>query len=174
MTQSSPEKSAPTRRSWLLMASLALNLLVVGAIAGTLISGRHRHFGGFGGYGRDGGMGGELGLMGFVRSLPAERQRALREAADLQRGMMRPLRQAVRAARAEANTALSAEPFYAARLQAALSALADAEAKARSAATTVLVKAVNQMTPAERSAFTSWRKTHERNPRPDPTPADRP
>jgi uncharacterized membrane protein len=170
MSEPSPEKSAPTRRSWLLMASLALNLLVVGAVAGTLISGRHRHFPGPGG----GGLGGEMNLMVFVRSLPAERQRALRDAADLQRGMMRPLRQAVRTARADVNTALSAEPFDAPRLQAALSTLADAEAKARSAATTVLVKAVSQMTPAERTAYTSWRKSHDRSLRPDPAPADKP
>lgn len=174
MTQTISEKIVPARRSWLLIASLALNLLVVGAIAGALVSGRHRHFGGPGGHWRDGGMAGELGLMGFVRSLPTERQRALREAADIQRGMLRPLRQAVRAARDETIAALNANPFDAQRLDTALAALATAETQIRTTATAALVKAVSQMTPAERLAFTNWRKSHDRSPRADPEPTNKP
>ena len=171
---SNQEPSRPPARRWppLLMASLALNLLILGTVAGTVFA--HRAgVSGFGGPDLNVGrmVAGEQGLRGFVRTLPKERRLIFRAAAEQTRQTLKPLRQTARKARDDAGVALRAEPFDAARFEQAMGDLITAEATARRAGVSILAGAVAQMTPAEREQFQAWRKKHERNG-PPPPPMD--
>jgi uncharacterized membrane protein len=182
-----PSTASPVRRKWspLLMASLALNLLIVGTIAGAVFA----HRGGMGGGGGPPELNigrmvaGEQGLRGFVRTLPKERRAIFRASGEQARQALKPLRLTVRKARDDATLALKSEPFDAARYEKAMGDLIAAEGSARRAGVAILASAIGQMTPAEREQFQSWRRKHERGgppPRPadssdmDPTPSTQP
>lgn len=160
------------RRSWLLIASLALNLLILGMVGGAVFA-RHRMGGP-----RDplniGRLMGDPGLRGFIRSLPKDREAALRAASEPARKNLRPLREAAQQARAAATMALKAEPFDAAQMELAMAGLIAAETAVRQAGVAVLVNAVSSMTPAERAQFQAWRARHEFMPPPPPNPKDQP
>jgi uncharacterized membrane protein len=163
-----PDGSAPPwRLSRLLMASLAVNFLVVGALGGTwLVS--HRH-----GRGGRGGAGPEVGLMSFVRTLPADRQLVLRSATEQFRPAMRPLRQAARAARIDVESAIAADPFDKEKLKAAVTKLAEVEADTKRVSIPVWIRALEQMTVAERQRFAIFRKPSDRFPPGTPVPLDK-
>ena len=155
--------SAPMKYQWLLIGSLALNLLVVGAVAGMFF--RHRGGGGPNGppelnIGRL--VNSDQGLRGFVRTLPQERRQALRAVVEDARQTLKPLRQTVRAARADASATLKAEPFDPAKFQTSMEAVIIDEGAARRASVAIMVDAVKQMTPQERVSFQAWRKKFER------------
>lgn len=168
-----PDPPRPLTRKWspLLMASLALNLLILGTVAGTVFAHRAGH--GFGppdlNIGRM--VAGEQGLRGFVRTLPKERRVIFRAAAEQTRQTLQPLRSTVRKAREDATLALKSEPFDSARFEKAMGDLINAESNARRAGVAILAGAVAQMTPAERDQFQAWRRRHERGG-PPPPPAD--
>lgn len=154
------------RRPWLLITSLALNLLVVGMVGGAVLA-RHRFPGP-----HEFNMGrlmGDPGLRGFVQSLPRERRAVMRAAGEQYRQKMKPLRDAAQLARQDVTAALKAEPFEAAKLERALSGLDATEAALRQSSASILVAAVSLMTPAERAQFLEWRTRHER-----PGPPNRP
>jgi uncharacterized membrane protein len=164
MMSLTPPPSTPSPRlSRLLIASLAINLLVAGAVAGTWLS-THRHP--RGGHGPNGGAGGEAGLMGFLRTLPPERQTVVRSAADDVRPALRPIRQAAKAARLDVEAAITADPFNAATFKAAVLRLTEVESEARRAGVGMLIKSLEQMTPLERQKFAAWRRGHDRQPPP--------
>ncbi len=133
-----------------LLCSLALNLLLAGAAAGTMWSWKRNHaMGGGGGRGAA-----ELALQGFIRSLPKDRAKELRQVVrQTGRPNMMPLISSVRQARRSAADALAAETFDKAKLTAAFSGIDAAEAATKSAARTVIVAAAEKMTPAERQAL---------------------
>ena len=171
-SQQSPP-APPRRRSPLLIASLALNLRILGTIGGTVLA--HRVAGG--------GLhdelnvgrmvGTEQGLRGFVRTLPKERRAVFRADAEVFRQNVRPLRQAARQTRTEAALALRAEPFDAARFEKAMGEMIAAEGMARKAAVSVLAQAVAKMTADERAGFLAWRRKFERaGPPPPPNAHD--
>ena len=172
---SSPGPAGAPGRRWspLLLASLALNLLILGTVAGTVLA--HRGSGGAG-FGNGGGpdlnigrmVAGEQGLRGFVRTLPKERRLIFRAAAEQTRQTLQPLRLTVRKAREDATLALKSEPFESARFEKARGDLIDAESNARRAGVAILAGAVAQMTAAERDQFQAWRRRHERGGPPPP------
>lgn len=97
------------RWMWIvLVISVALNLLVLGAATAAFV---HFHWGhdGSGGPGGPGGPRGELER--FIAELPAERQKKLRAIFDERRSRVRPLRRELRRARRRARDAFIAEPF---------------------------------------------------------------
>ena len=145
MTAQAPSSNSSGTRKWskLLIASLALNLLVVGAIAGSVVAGRHR------GALFQGPMRNMDGLMGFARTLPKERRLALRSTVEGDLKNMKVLRQSVFVARETATTALTAEPFDGENLKTAVTRLLDVEAAARRAGAGIMLTAVSQMTPQE-------------------------
>jgi uncharacterized membrane protein len=148
-----PAPPTPPKYSKLLIASLALNLLIIGLIGGGMIShrlGRHHDL-----------NLGEPGLRGFMHSLPADRREALRATGEQARLAWKSLRQAVRQARAEVDAAMIAVPFDAARVEKSLNDLIAAEASARRAGSSVLIGAISQMTPEERARFQKWRRKHD-------------
>ena len=167
----SSETSIPpsvSKRSKLFIASLSLNLLVVGLFAGTFLA-RHR-------WGRppDFGIGkiiGESGLRGFLRTLPKERREALRSGSDAHQ-LFKPLRQAVQQARQDVVSAMNAIPLEPTRVEKSMNDLIAAEATARRASAAILVEGIIHMTSQERTQFQDWRKKHEYAPPPSSSEAE--
>ena len=142
---------------WMLVAlfvSLALNLLVVGSLAGAVW--RHR--------GPPPMTSAVIpNLLGYASTLPAERHRHLWQLTRDERSHIRPFRREVRAAREETVKALIAEPFDRAKFLAAQARQAEAENRARAAVHDLYVKIADGLTPEERQAFARWRD-HRRAP----------
>jgi uncharacterized membrane protein len=130
-----------------LMASLALNVLVIGAVAGTLCFKRP----GPGGPGSKGS-----GLLGFSHTLPRERSDMIRQKFADSAPNMEALRKGIRDARAGVRTTLTAEPFDQAKLTAALDGVVQAEANEHRAKVTVFGETVGQLTPEERKQLHDW------------------
>lgn len=153
--------AAPPKRSKLLIASLAANMLVIGLIGGAFAV-RHR-FGPPGEF-NIGRMLGDPGLRGFVRTLPKERHVILRNSAESVRLSLRPLRQAALQAKTTATLAINIEPFDATRVEKAMTDWIAAETDARRAGVAMLLQTMAKMTPDERSQFQTWRKQHDHMP----------
>ena len=134
---------------WLLVASLAFNLLVVGALATAAWKFRQGPM-------MPGPNAINAHLLGFVWTLPAERRQAIWSATGSEREAMRPFRTDVRNARLEARAAMTAMPFDLGRFSEAQRRLLDAENKARTAAGTLFVAVAAKLTPEERAAFANW------------------
>ena len=173
-----PRRRAPRWMVALLVASLALNLLIVGAVAGSFWAFRH------GGFWAGGGFAGSL--LGYVSTLPAERRREIWGRVGEERRALRAHRQAVREARNEALRALGANPFDRERFRAAMRRVHEAETKARAEAEPLFTAIPALMTPAERQGFVRWRdqarmrrgppedREGDDEPRPPQTPASTP
>lgn len=164
-TSNSPARDPARIGAWLkgvLLASLMLNLVIVGAIAGRTIF--HRPWGGHGAHDR-------LGIMEFARGLPSDRQQVVRDFVRAERPRMRPLRQEARAARRELGQALAAEQLDRTGVDALAEKVAGAELKVRLEALRVLVDLAGKLTPAERAAYARWLERHDqrRNRRHDGT-----
>lgn len=172
MSTTDLKSGTPSTRSWLLIGSLALNLLVIGSIAGVALArgwhgGPRRMFGPHDQLNL-GHIIGDQGLRGFVRSLPAERRNALRAATEQGRQTIKPLRTAADQSRSEVQAAMAAEPFDGGRLDKAMSDAFSAELAVKRAGVAILTTAMGQMTASERSQFQLWRKAHRNDPPPPP------
>ncbi|MBM2577065.1 periplasmic heavy metal sensor [Jannaschia sp. Os4] len=124
---------------WALAASLAVNLLVAGAVVGAMAMGGGDRARGFGGPP-------ELAL---ARALPKEERARLREAlrdAAVRRGDRTRTRDAVVAA-------LRAEPFDAAALELALVEAVERQRAPRAEAAAAIAAAVGRLAPEERAAL---------------------
>jgi uncharacterized membrane protein len=129
---------------WLLLASLAFNVLVLGAMGGRAYhAARHGPVAGHGG----------ASLISFAMRLPAERRQLVWSAVREERAELRPLREKVREARAGIRDALLAEPFDAQRFTDAQARLLEAEVRMRTAAQRMLTRIASQLTRDERAAF---------------------
>lgn len=151
--------SAPGRRMprWVLVAlvtSLALNLLIVGSVAGAVWRFRKPPV-----------WAGAVtpNLLGYASTLPPQRRKELWDATAEERRRVRPYRREVRAARDETVKALVAEPFERQRFLAAQVRQAEVEGSAREAVRNLYVKIAEKLTPEERRAFPRWRE-HRRPP----------
>jgi uncharacterized membrane protein len=139
-----------------LMLSLAFNLLVIGALAGTA---GWRKFG----HGHGSPRGEDFGLMGFSRSLPSDRGDALRKSLKQERANLRPLKRDIEAAREAAAEVLGAEPYNKDALRSAIEKIAEAEGKLKSSGQAIFLNSVEQMTPGERRALSEmWKKKRGR------------
>jgi uncharacterized membrane protein len=138
------------RLKYALIASLAVNLLVVGAVAGMMFGfAKHRpHFGH--------GRGEDFGLMGLTRHLPEERRKEIRKDLRADRERLRPLVDEIRAARREAADKLVAEPFDKAALEAAILAAGEKERALRQTAVTSFVGHAERLTASERKMLSEW------------------
>lgn len=148
--EEAPRKSS--WQKWLLIASLALNLLIIGGAAGAFWSHRHggRHFGHW--------QGREHGLMGFVRELAPERQGDLRTALEAEREKIKPIRAAVKDGWTETNNVLGTEPFDKEKLNAAMTRMIEAETRIRTAISGALVETAAKLSPDERQKLKAWRE----------------
>jgi uncharacterized membrane protein len=134
-----------------LIGSLALNLIVIGAI-GSVLWRSHSE------------ATGQLGrrvvpnVVGYAVTLPPERVSELERLTKDEWQKVRPLRRALLAARAEARTALIAEPFDRERYLAAQARLVAADQASRAAAFKLHTAISINLTPEERRGFLRWRE----------------
>jgi uncharacterized membrane protein len=128
---------------WLLVASLAVNVLIVGVVLGAMFRGGQR--------------GAPQNIVGYVMSLPNERRQDLMKRSAAVRAEVKALRQQVRAAARERNAAIIAEPFDRARYVAAQTKQIEAEAKVRMIMRDVVAETAAGMTLDERRGFMRWR-----------------
>ena len=154
MTDAGTPGPERTRRAprWLLVAlvvSLALNLIVVGSVAGAVWRFRKPP---------QWASAVTPNLLGYASTLPAQRRKQLWDTTAEERRHIRPFRREVRAAREETIKALTAEPFEKQLFLAAQSRQAEAENRARQAVQDLYVKIAEGLTPEERRAFPRWRE----------------
>lgn len=149
--------AAPSRSRWLfggLIASLAVNLLLIGWFGSAMW--HHRKERAWGG-------GGEPGIMGFVRKLPEDRRPAVRARWKTAREMVKPLKADLDTAWTAANAALGADPFDKAAAKAAFDKSIAADAKLRSAIDDELIATSETLNADERKLLQEWRE--KRKPR---------
>lgn len=152
MTVAATGTERSTGRRWMaaaLFASLALNLVVVGATAGFL----WRHSGQGPGAHRW-----PPNLLNYTATLPAERQKELAARVAAQRANVRPLRRQLRAARDEVASVLAVQPFDKQRFEAVQAQLMVADQRAREAVYQLYAEIAANMTPEERRGFAEWRQ----------------
>src|SRR5262245_35971183 len=154
---SSQARVAPRAPRWLLLAlfaSLAVNLVILGSVAGAM----WRH------HGPPASAGVVIpNLLGYASTFPPERRKQIWELTRDERSRMRPFRRDVRAAREETIKALATEPFDRQQFLAAQKRQAEAENRARAAVQDLYVKIAEGLTAEERRAFAHWRE-HRRAP----------
>ena len=149
--------SAPARRQnprWLwggLLVSLALNLLLIGLIAG----GAWRRFR------VDDFSSGTAQAARFVHRLPSERREQIRSAVREQLDRLRELRRAARVVRDGATKALAAEPFDLAAYTAAQDRLVAADAEIRAQGAKILTATANLLSTEERRALAQRMSRYE-------------
>ena len=154
MTSLEQSGSDPTRPKltrwikWLLIASLAANLLVVGAVASAVWRGRSAHL--F-------QMSGGANLAGYVGSLPHDRRRDLMARGQGSRQDLVAMRGEVRVARRDMYNTLAAEPFDKQRYIDAQARLLELEVRQRTAMRPWLAEMAAGMSTDERRAFLKWR-----------------
>lgn len=155
-----PMRPAPGRAPrwllWLLFVSLALNLLIIGLVAGSAWRFRHggpphhSHWA-------------PPNLIGYSMTLERSRHKALREVTSPMRHALKPLRREIHAARNEVTAAITAEPFNQTRFDAAQARLVELENRARQQTLALYAEIAKSLTPEERRAYQAWRE--HRRPR---------
>lgn len=153
------EKAIASAPRWLwivLVSSVALNLLVLGAMASAWLRPVEEGWPTRGGLSRN--------IVSFVRSLPPERQQALREPIENAREKLRPLRRAVYRQRLLVSRLVVADPFDKAQFDAETSKLMQAETELRNAAQLPLSGVLATLTAEERKQLAAWDR-HRRSER---------
>lgn len=172
MTEPSPASASRSAGSFwsrrsgvVLLISLALNLVVIGAIAGTAFV--HSRGGGVG-MGRyadldagPGGFGGPRAMGGFLKTLPAARRDELRLAFFAERPRLWPLRRQLQQVRSELAGHIEAERLDRPAVEGAMQRLLVAEGELRRAQLTLIGEMIAKLTPEERRAFVAWRRSME-------------
>jgi hypothetical protein len=146
----------PRTPRWLmpvLVGSLALNLIVIGAAGSLLWRGQLQAPEAL-------SLGRRVvaNIVGYAATLPAERIAELEERTKHQRQKAWPLRRALLSAREDVNKALVAEPFDRARFLAAWAALVKADELSRQASFELQNAIALHLTPKERRGFLNWRE----------------
>ena len=153
MTIETPDVIAGSgRRRWALIASLAVNFLLIGLVLAGVWRVRHHGLP---------GSGNDLSLVGFVHQLPSDRQSGIREQLMAERNNMRPLRQDARETWTAANAVLSEEPYDKDKLKAALAKSREATARFEEALSSILAETAAKLSPAERKSLQAWRERHK-------------
>jgi uncharacterized membrane protein len=149
-----PPQRAPRWLLLALLASLALNLVVVGLVAGAVWRFSTAPIW---------ANAVAPNLLGYASVLPPQRRKQLLEETAEQRRQLRPFRREVRIARDEAIKALLAEPYDRQQFLAAQAHQAEAEKRARGAVQELFARIADVLTPEERRGFARWRE-HRRPP----------
>lgn len=137
-----PDPRRPRRwRSWLLVASLGLNLAVLGVVAGAILRGPP-----------DRAMTGPA-LSHYARALPDPFRDELRRALRESRADWAPTRDALRDQRQALAAALEADPYDPARVTDLLARELQLGAELGARGTALLAGQIAQMTAADRAAF---------------------
>ena len=150
-TTAAPLQNENWSRRWMpiaLVASMAINLLVVGALASAYW--RFRHEPPFP------GSPGNVNLLGFTATLPSDRRQAIMQQTLEERRAMGPLRAEVRAARQVARTVLLAEPFDRDAYARAQSHVLETELTARKQVQALFLSIAGLLNTEERRSFARW------------------
>lgn len=157
----SPEQTLPARqprswRRWLLIGSLALNALFIGAAASA--------------FWRFGGPPHALqnvpgNLVAYVDTLPRAREQQLLPGGKQLRATIAPLRRDLREARREVIVAIGAEPFDKAAYERAQARLFEAETRLRNEQGQLLSNVFSNLTPDERRSYLRWHEHRRGHPR---------
>lgn len=152
-----PSASAPSRGwRWLLIGSLALNLLFIGGLGALWFKGPP-------GPGHWGSSQTAFGIMRFSRDLPPERRDAVRQHLKEARQGLKDLRAELRAARLKAAEVLASPSYTPEQLKAALETIASAENRMRDAGSAALLKSIEELTPEERQRLAeAWTRRLEK------------
>lgn len=152
-----PTASAPSSGwRWLLISSLALNLLFIGGLGALWFKGPP-------GPGHWGASQTAFGIMKFSRDLPPERRDAVRQHLKDARQGLKDLRAELRAARLKAAEVLASPSYAPEQLKAALEAIASAENRMRDAGSVALLKSIGELTPEERQSLAeAWTRRLEK------------
>lgn len=121
-----------------LIASVALNLLFLGAAAGRAWHWRHH------------GWGGPFGPERILSGLPADQRKAIEAILARSRGDLQSAADAMEAARKETGAALAAEPFDRTRLETALKKLVEAGLKQHQTRLPMILDIAAALGPRER------------------------
>jgi uncharacterized membrane protein len=140
---------SPRTLRWALIGSLAVNVLVIGAVVSAMCSAR------FGGPHHERGFKGPP-LLGFARTLPRERADVVRQKIADAQPNLETLRRAMRDARGEVRAAMTAEPFDQTKLDAALGGIVTSEANEARGKTALFGDVVRTLTPQERADLHKW------------------
>jgi uncharacterized membrane protein len=151
MTQQHPRKRR--WQTWLLIASLGLNLAVVGLVAGAFLKGPLRR------------PPAGIGLIQYTRALPAPYRSELHQKLRETRPDWRDTREALRGQRAALADALTAEPFDPAAITGVLGHEAELSDTLAERGTQMLVEQILRMSAAERADYAkALRHSHRRKP----------
>jgi uncharacterized membrane protein len=142
-----------------LVASLALNLVLLGATGGFVWRHRMEVLGG-------NPMRLAPNLLSYASTLPAERRKELWTQTEEDRRTIHPLRRDLHEARNEALEALTSDPFDHQRYRAAQARLLDADRKAREGVYKLYGEIAARLTPEERRAYLPWREQRRRTRNP--------
>jgi uncharacterized membrane protein len=134
-----------------LMASLALNVLIVGGVAAALLL---PHLHGWKGHPRP------TGLAGFAETLPPDRGEMVRQKVQAEKATFEAIHKAQREAREAARTALVEEPFDAAKFKTALDGIAQANDKETRTRMALVADTAAQLTPDERKQLHAYFEKH--------------
>jgi uncharacterized membrane protein len=151
-TLSSGPPPAPRSR-WMriaLIASLALNLMILGALAGAAWRFRSPSVANL--------QFGPANIMSYLSDLPSERRAVIwSDTAELRR-QLGPSRRATRVARRELNGVMRSDPFDQAGFLEAQTKLIEAERLQRIQAAKLFASVAGKLTPDERRNFMQWRE----------------
>ena len=141
------------RWMWIvLIASLAVNLLGLGIVAGSFWQVRHAR--------ATGGGALPVTLAKFADTLPPARGAEIRDAVRAAQAAMRPLKQEARQARREASQLFSSEPFDKDKFAAAHARVLAATLEVRQAYLRLLTEIGEKLSAEERGQFLKWRDQH--------------
>jgi uncharacterized membrane protein len=136
----------------LLIASGAVNLLVLGAVVGTALGmGWHRAPRSSSSSSTE-----DYGLWTFAKDLPADRRKEVRKTIRKERDVLQPLYIDIENRRRDAARLLTVEPFDREAFQQALDRLADSENKLKHTALGVVLKTSDSLSTDERKALGVW------------------
>lgn len=149
MSETTTPRTGSRRMKYVLIGSLALNLLFIGAVVGMGFK-KHHH-------GSDAGP--HFSLMGLTRVLPDERRKEVIEGLKKQHDQMRPAMEELRMARHDAAERLAAEPFDRAGLERALATVAEKEQSLRASTLETFLNEAERLNVDERKKLSDrWRK----------------
>lgn len=158
MSETTTPAAGSRRMKYVLIGSLALNLLFVGAVVGMGFK-KHHH-----------GPGGpHYSLMGLTRVLPEDRRKEVIELLKKEHAAMRPGMEELRKARHDAAKQLAAEPFDRAELERAIAVVAEKEQSLRASMLETFLTEAARLSADERKQLSErwqkradWRAGHEK------------
>jgi uncharacterized membrane protein len=147
----------------ILVGSLALNLIVIGAAGSLLWRGHVEHHDAL-------GRRVVPSVLGYAVTLPPERVKELERLTREEWQKVRPLRRALVDARHEFAKALATDPFDRERFLAAQARVVAADQASRDAAFKLHIAIALNLTPEERRGFLRWREQQQLPQNPLDTP----